>query len=186
MLTHYDADHAGGVAQFLRRIKVGLVLLPDVADEKGLRSEIEAAAMETGAEIMTVTELTNVDFSGGRITVYPSLSPENENNAGICVLATAEEYDMLITGDLNQSQELRLLSQYELPQVEVLVAGHHGSDSSTGLTLLKTVEPELVAVSAARDSPYGHPAAETLDRIERIGAEVVCTGETGDIVIRRR
>ena len=186
VLTHYDADHVGGVAQFLHRIKVGLVLLPNVADEKGFRQKIEAAAMETGAEIMTVTELTNVDFSGGRITVYPSLSPENENNAGICVLATAEEYDMLITGDLNQSQELRLLSQYELPQVEVLVAGHHGSDSSTGLTLLKTVEPELVAVSAARDNPYGHPAAETLARIERIGAEVVCTGETGDIVIRRR
>ena len=93
---------------------------------------------------------------------------------------------MLITGDLNQEAELRLLTKFELPKVEVLVAGHHGAANSTSGILLKTVEPELVAVSAAKDNPYGHPSEETLKRIAAVGAEVICTGQTGDIVFRRR
>lgn len=185
-LTHYDTDHAGGAAQFLRRIRTDLVLLPNVADGSGLRQEIEAAAWETGAQVLLITELVKVNFSGGSFTVYPALSPENEKNAGICILATVEEYDMLITGDLNQQAELRLLSRYRLPQVEVLVAGHHGAKNSTGLTLLKTVQPKLVIVSADKDNPYGHPAKETLDRVKLVGAEVIMTGQAGDIAIRRR
>lgn len=186
VVTHYDTDHAGGAAQFLRRIRVDLVLLPDVADENGIRGEIVTAARETGARVLLVTGKTKVDFSKGSITVYPSLSPKNENNAGICVLATAEEYDMLITGDLDQQAELHLLSRYEIPEVEVLVAGHHGAENSTGLTLLKTVRPQLVAVSAGKDNPNGHPAQETLERIRQVGAETVSTGEVGTIVLRRR
>lgn len=185
-VTHYDSDHAGGVPQFLRRIRTDLVLLPDVADDKGLRQEIEAAAMETGAQVMVVDDLISINFPNGSLTVYPSLSEKTENNAGICVLATAEEYDMLITGDLHHTEELRLLTQFDLPKVEVLVAGHHGAASSTSSILLKTVEPELVAVSAARDNAYGHPSEETLKRIKSVGAEVICTGQAGDIVIRRR
>ena len=142
--------------------------------------------METGAQIMVVSDLMKIDFPKGSLTFYPSLSRETENNAGICVLATAEEYDMLITGDLNHTEELHLLSAFDLPEVEVLVAGHHGAASSTSSLLLKTVNPELVAVSAAKDNPFGHPSEETLKRIKAVGAEVVCTGQVGDIVIRRR
>lgn len=185
-ITHYDSDHAGGVPQFLRRIRTDLVLLPDVADEKGLRQEIEAAAVETGAQVMEVTDLTSIDFPNGSLTIYPSLSKKTENNAGICVLATVEEYDMLITGDLNHTAELRLLTEFDIPKADVLVAGHHGAASSTSSILLKTVKPELVVVSAAKDNPFGHPSEETLKRIEAVGAEVICTGQAGDIVIRRR
>lgn len=185
-VTHYDADHAGGVPQFLRRIRTDLVLLPNVADEKNVQQEITTAAMETGAQVVVVSDLMKIDFPKGSLTFYPSLSRETENNAGICVLATAEEYDMLITGDLNHTEELHLLSAFDLPEVEVLVAGHHGAASSTSSLLLKTVNPELVAVSAAKDNPFGHPSEETLKRIEAVGAEVICTGQVGDIVIRRR
>lgn len=186
VLTHYDADHAGGAEQLLHRMSVGMVLLPDVLDETGMRAAIEKAAGEAGTQVIPISDLTNIAFSGGEMTIYPPLYEQNDNNGGICVLATAAEYDMLITGDLDQMAELRLLSHWDIPTVEVLAAGHHGAKTSTGETFLDVLNPQIVTISAGADNPYGHPAPETLDRIARSGASLIRTDEAGTIVLRRR
>ncbi len=185
ILTHYDKDHAGGAVQLLHRMDVGLVIIPNLPDGGGIRQAIEEKAAEEGTAVLEVATLTEIAFSDGKITVYPPLSDDLDDNAGICVLATAAEYDMLVTGDLDMLAELRLMSHYALPQVEVLVAGHHGAQTSTGETLLKRVCPKLVVISAGKDNPYGHPAKETLERITKTGAETVCTADAGTIVLRR-
>ncbi len=185
-LTHYDSDHAGGAEQLLHRVSVGMVLLPDVPDERGVRAAIEKAAEEAGSRVLAISSLTKMSFRGGEITVYPPCFREDENNGGICVLATAEEYDILITGDLDQMAELRLLSHWDLPEVEVLAAGHHGAKTSTGTTLLEVTHPQYVAISVGAGNPYGHPARETLERILHSGAEIIRTDEAGTIVLRRR
>ena len=64
------------------------------------------------------------------------------------------------------------------------MAGHHGADSSTSAALLELVNPETVAVSVGAENRYGHPAAETLERIAEIGAEVYRTDLQGTITIR--
>ena len=72
-----------------------------------------------------------------------------------------------------------------LPQVELLVAGHHGSAYSTGSELLQQVQPELVLLSVGAENRYGHPAQEVLDRIEAVGASYLRTDENSTIIIRR-
>ena len=73
---------------------------------------------------------------------------------------------------------------YELPDLEVFVAGHHGSKYSTSELLLEVLRPELVLISVGENS-YGHPADETINRILASGAEVRRTDEEGSIIIRR-
>lgn len=92
---------------------------------------------------------------------------------------------MLITGDLDQYAEMRLLSRWELPQVDLLVAGHHGAKDSTSQILLDTVQPVVVIVSVGENT-YGHPAEETLERIQDTGAEVLRTDEHGTIILKPR
>lgn len=184
ILTHYDADHAGGVTQLLHRVSVGMILLPDIRDGSGMRQSIEEAVGED-TKIMPISQLTELTFSGGKLTVFPPLDRVDDNNGGICVLATASECDMLITGDLDQLTEMRLLSHWKLPQVEVLVAGHHGAGTSTGKTLLETVQPKTVVISVGADNAYGHPVAETLERITKVGAKILRTDKEGTIVIRK-
>ncbi len=184
VLTHYDDDHAGGVVQLLHRVKVGVLLLPDVPDGTGMRSDIEAAAKTAGSRVLPVSSLTELTFSGGKLTVYPPLSRENDNNMGICVLATAEEYDILITGDLDRFAEMKLLGAYDIPKVDLLVAGHHGAKTSTCQTLLDAVRPAAVAISVGADNPYDHPAEEVLARIDETGAAIYRTDEMGTLVFR--
>jgi len=183
-LTHYDSDHANGTVQVLHTLDVGLLVMPDIPDESGLRRAVEEAAHESGTRVLPVSDLTKITVSDGEFTVYPPVSKENDNNSGISILASALEYDILITGDLDAFMEMRLLSRWELPEVEILVAGHHGAANSTSSVLLETVNPKVVVVSAGEDNPYGHPATETLDRIAQAGAAVFRTDEDGAILLR--
>ena len=79
--------------------------------------------------------------------------------------------------------EMRLMSVWDLPDVDLMVAGHHGAKSSTSQVLLDKVRPETVVISVGADNRYGHPNQETLSRLQSIGAEVCRTDILGDIII---
>ena len=178
ILTHYDADHSGGALHFLNRVQVGSLFLPEMEDKSGVREALEASDLAC----VPVADVVKIAFSGGEITLYPPVLKENDNNGGVCVLARVAEYDILITGDLDQFGEMRLMSRYTLPDVDLLMAGHHGSREATSQILLDTVKPETVVISVGENS-YGHPAPETLQRIETVGASLLRTDELGSIVI---
>ena len=78
-----------------------------------------------------------------------------------------------------------LLHAGKIPEVDVLVAGHHGSKNSTCEDLLAAARPQTVCISVGQDNLYGHPAAETLQRLESFGCTVYRTDRDGTITIRR-
>lgn len=92
---------------------------------------------------------------------------------------------MLVTGDCDMRSEQALLEQYSLPQVELLVAGHHGAAESTSQALLRWVQPETVVISVGAENHYGHPDQETLARIEAAGGAVFRTDQDGTLFFRR-
>ena len=184
VVTHYDADHAGGVAQLLERQRVECLFLPDSGDETGLKNEILSKAKERGCAVYLVREDLSVRFPGGELQIFAPLSDKSSNDSGISVLASAGEYDMLITGDMTEKTEQLLLEREDIPQTELLVAGHHGAAGSTGYALLSRLRPQTVLISVGEDNFYGHPSPQTLARIEAAGAAVYRTDQCGTITIR--
>ena len=78
-----------------------------------------------------------------------------------------------------------LMRKTELPDVDVLIAGHHGSKYSTSEELLSAVTPETVIISAGECKSYGHPAPELLQRLKKFGCTVYRTDLHGTIIYRR-
>lgn len=76
------------------------------------------------------------------------------------------------------------MNRHDLPQVDVLVAGHHGSKHSTSEQLLQAVRPSYALISVGEDNYYGHPAPETLERLKQYGCIIICTAENGTILYR--
>ena len=186
ILTHLDADHCNGAAQLLSRIRVDTLYLPltAIGEDGAMLRGIREAAREAGTQIKFVREDTEFLAKDGCITILGPDLRESGNNGGLCVLASHEKYDILITGDLSQNAEYRLLSRYDLQDVELLVAGHHGAATSTSDALLQRTGASSVVISVGRDNSYGHPAADTLARIQNTGAAIYRTDELGTIVIR--
>ena len=182
-LTHFHADHAQGVPRLLERLDVGLILLPDVEPDNPLRVEILAQAAEKGVEVRFVREDTAVELGNSVLTLYAPLGGGGGNEEGLSVLASRGEFDVLLTGDMNAAVERRLLKYGNLPDIEVLVAGHHGSAGSTSEELLLAVRPEYAVIPVGRNS-YGHPADETLERLAAAGCGIYRTDLMGTVTIR--
>ncbi len=181
ILTHYDADHAAGAELLLTRIRTEAVYLPEIDEDNPLRQRIAALYPE---RTDWITEETTLEGENFRLSLYPGQSSGNDNESCMCVLFQTENCDILITGDRNSSGEQYLLEQADLPELELLVAGHHGAASSTGLPLLAATRPKCVAISVAEDNTYGHPHADVLRRLALFGCEVYRTDERGTIVFR--
>ena len=185
ILTHLDDDHYNGVAQLFWRLEIDRVFLPEsTTDSEHLAQLLELAAAE-GAEVTFVTE-TLVFLAGeSAMTLYPPLSGGTSNEEGLFVLSSCGEFDTLITGDADSFVEKMLVKYYPIPDLELLLVGHHGSRHSTSAELLDVLRPELAIISVGYNS-YGHPADETLARLISSGTQVRRTDVDGPITITLR
>ena len=185
ILTHYHDDHANGVVQLLRRLPADMLFVPDVERDNSLRQEILSLAEELGVAVRFVKSDTTIDFSGGeRLVIYPPLYVQSDaNEQGLSVLASTGTQDILITGDMGGLTERMLLQYAELPDTELLVAGHHGSKHSTTEELLNAITPEVCIISAGEHNRYGHPADEVLARLSEAGTEIYRTDKSGTVTV---
>ena len=67
-------------------------------------------------------------------------------------------------GDASIKSEDYILKKYNLPKIDILKVGHHGSDTSTSISLIKTIKPKICLISVGKDNKYGHPKKEVLNK----------------------
>ncbi len=173
ILTHYDRDHSGGVEYLLSRIPADAVFLPSQ----------EVPVTLNGTQVVVQEDL-DIQWGDNMLTVFAPVLSMSSNESGLSVLFSGENCDILITGDMSTLGETLLLHEKQIPDLTALVAGHHGSKSSTGETLLEATTPEYVFISVG-DNPYGHPHPAVLERLERFGCRVCRTDHSGTIIFRR-
>ena len=182
VLTHYDGDHAGALPYLLSRIPADTIFLPEHAEENEIQNTILEAAGNAG---LLVQQDINLSWDQTTLTVFAPVFQSNDNESGLRVLFCAENCDILITGDLGITGENKLFLEKEIPNLTVLIAGHHGSPYSTGEGLLAVTKPQYVFISVGADNPYGHPNQTVLERLAQYNCIVYRTDQDGTIVFRR-
>ena len=182
LLTHYDEDHAGGVEAFLSRIRVKKLYLPELEDVSGIRAALTETCKDS---IVWVAPDTKTVIPEGNISIFSPSAGKSDNESSLCVLFQPENCDILITGDRSKAGERALLEQVQLPKLDILVAGHHGSNTATSLELLMTTQPAAAVISVAENNLYGHPRPEVLDRLSRFDCQIYRTDLQGTIIFRR-
>jgi competence protein ComEC len=189
--THGDADHAGGIADLLRPDSVDTLFVPPRdEDPPPLLAALVARAASAGTPVVALSGAPR-RLLRGRVTVrspWPrGRAPHGsaENDLSLVTRWRAGRIGALLTGDLGTAGEEALLagSPRGALAAEVLLAGHHGSRTSTGTALLDAVLPRLVIVSCGARNPYGHPAPETLARVRAHGAALLRTDRDGTITL---
>ena len=181
ILTHYDRDHTGGVPYLLTRIHCDTLFVPGAEDENNVLEIVEPLL---DGDTIYVDQDLMITYGDTQLRIFGPVTTDSGNDSCLAVLFQSANCDILITGARSATGEWVLTKTVELPELEVLVAGHHGSKHSTGAVLLEATKPKIVVISVGKNS-YGHPAPELLARLENVGALVYRTDIHGNITLRR-
>lgn len=179
-VTHYHADHTNGLPELFDRVKIRRLYLPEMEDEYGVRDKLIALAQ--GTEVIFVTQQQSIPLGECSLTVFPPVGSGDPNEQGLTSLCSSGSFDLLITGDMSGQTELELARRYPLPDVEVLLVGHHGSKYSSQQEFLSAISPEAAIISVG-DNSYGHPTDAAMSRLKAVGAEIYRTDEQGCITV---
>jgi len=182
ILTHLHSDHANGVSSLISLVDTRAIAMPVDAKQSEYYDEIVALAQTNGIELYYIAEDTLISFDDVQYTLFAPLGKTDVNENGIIVLGDYGDFEYLVTGDVNTGTENILCLTRELPDIELLIAGHHGSKYSCGDMLLEKSSTDNVIISVGYNS-YGHPSSETIARIENAGAALYRTDTQGSITI---
>lgn len=168
VISHADNDHRGGFDSLARLIEVDRVLMSAPAP---LAAGIEPCARGQS------WQWDGVHFD----MLYPPAGEAYQGNDSSCVLRIrAGEAVALLSGDIERGAEAALLSlEGEALASQLLIAPHHGSQTSSTLPFLAAVQPRFVVVSAGYRSQFGHPAPQVAQRYEAQGIRVWNTALSG-------
>jgi competence protein ComEC len=180
VVTHEQADHAGGIEDLLGRLPVRRLLYARLS--RRLRAEAEAA----GAAPARIAGGGAIGSGSLRLEVLwppPELLDEplagvDPNAQALVILARWRRFSMLLTADAEAGEV-----PIDPGPVDVLKIAHHGSEDAGLDDLLDRASPRLAVISVGADNPYGHPAPGTLAALAEHGVQTLRTDRRGTIVL---
>ena len=107
---------------------------------------------------------------------------DNENDNSNVIYTELNGYKFMFMGDASITTEKEILDKYDLPNVDVLKVGHHGSKTSSGKKFIDEINPKYSIVSVGKNNRYGHPNKEVLDNLK--DSKVYRTDQDGSIMFK--
>lgn len=180
--THPDADHIGGMDVVLYKFDCQTVMMPDVVNDTATyRDVLDTMKTKGYRNTVPVAGRSYTLGDAGFTIAGPTKSYEDTNNNSIVIRLTHGDNSFLFTGDMEEEAESDILSGKGSVKADVLKVGHHGSRSSSSEAFLEAVAPSYAVISCGEDNSYGHPHAQTLNTLRRMGVQVFRTDEQGTV-----
>ena len=173
IISHGDNDHIGGAASLIRGMPVEKVLT-SVPQQLSAYAPIECVAGQAWSwDEVKFTMLA---------PQQPAFSSDNDNS---CVLKIQSVHGaVLLTGDIEAAAESRLVETYGAAlKAEVLVAPHHGSNTSSTVEFLQSIQPEYVLIPAGYKNQFGHPHKAVIARYRQVNAHWLNNADSGAIFV---
>jgi beta-lactamase superfamily II metal-dependent hydrolase len=172
VVTHPHADHYGDLEALLTTYHVTV----DTVYYDGLKMPY----IPEGAKSLHMGDTIELGDQQFRV-LWPDTDTYTDKNDNSLVIKTSYgEVDFLFTGDATAKSELGMIAYNVIGDVDVLKVGHHGSKWSSSKAFLGVTSPGISVIEVG-DNDYGHPAEETLQRLDEYGS--VYTTMNGTITV---
>lgn len=155
ILTHADFDHSGGYDRLKDMVKIKQV----IKDSK---------------------DKVNVEYPF--YLLLQERMAKDENDSSIISYFTYDHLNYLFMGDASKEIEKQLMDTYDL-KADVIKVGHHGSNTSSDVAFLDSLDCKIALISAGYKNKYDHPSTETLKTLDHLIIHTFCTSTDGSIAI---
>lgn len=180
--THPHTDHIGALASVIKKYDIGSIYMPKKESNSKTFVNLLNTIKEKNLKIHTAKAGVNIINSDNLKVdiIAPNKEYSDANNNSAVVKITYINRCFLFMGDAEVESEKNITDSVKCDVVKI---GHHGSDTSSGISFVKSTNAKYAVVSVGKGNIYKHPYEFILKRWEENGAEVLRTDELGDIVI---
>lgn len=183
--THEHADHIGQLDDVLESFHVEEVWLPGNEHTSQTYERVLNQIHEQEIVYHEPRSGETYDIEDVVLEVFnPTHLSGNYNDDSIVIKATYGNISFMLTGDAEKRAESDMLEGGGDLQATILKAGHHGSNTSSNETFVKSVNPKVAILSYGKGNSYFHPHKKTLDTFKNLDIDMYGTASHGTIIIR--
>jgi len=193
VLTHFHADHVGGVSSVIKDRDIGEVWISNnLQPEQSSKSVINSL---NGIRTRTVKAGDNFAFPANAVEIkvlwpdarqqdFQSLPGDGSkiNNSSIALVIKSKGLSLFTAGDIEPPVQEIISNSGQLTQVDVLKVSHHGS-SYQYLPMLDLLKPKVALISVGADNRYGHPSSDLITQLEKRKISVWRTDRSGGLAL---
>lgn len=181
--THPDADHIGGLDAVVDAFDIGYIYMPKVSSNTKTFESLLTSIANKNLKVSTAK--AGIDIKLDEQLTVKMLAPVNtyndKNNMSAVIKVTFGSNSFLFTGDAEAESEQDMVSSGTDLKADVLLVGHHGSNSSTSQSFLNAVNPKYAVIQVG-DNNYGHPTDRILKRLTDKKIKIYRNDKQGNII----
>ena len=179
MSPHGDFDHMGEAINLVNNFKVEKVIF-----NRGSYNDLEKELIKVldKKKIKYYSCIKELKIDNNKLYFLQTKEYDNENDNSNVICTELDGYKFTFMGDASTTTEKEILDKYNLPNIDVLKVGHHGSRTSSSKDFINEVNPKYSIISVGKKNRYGHLNKEVLNNLEK--SKIYRTDEDGSIMFK--
>jgi competence protein ComEC len=191
VLSHFHADHVGGLDAVVGRVPVAAAYVTPVRDPPADAERVLTALATEGIPAYAVTAGDQLVWGdAGQVraeVVWPPAARAARGglgaNSGSVVLdLTASGVRMLFTGDIEPEAARGVRRELAGERFDVLKVAHHGS-AAQDEPLVTGLGARVALIGVGADNSFGHPSRTALGMLAETGTAVLRTDQDGSYAL---
>ena len=179
MSPHGDFDHMGEAINLVENFKVEKVIF-NCGSYNELEKEVIKILNKKKIKYYSCIKELNIDKNN--LYFLQTKEYDNENDNSNVIYTELNGYKFMLMGDASSTTEKEIMSIYNLPDIDVLKVGHHGSRTSSSEEFINVIDPKYSIISVGKNNRYGHPNKEVLNNLEK--SKIYRTDQDGSIMFK--
>ena len=179
IISHGDYDHMGEAINLVNNFKVEKVIF-NCGPYNDLENELIKVLYKKKIDYYSCISELNIDKN--KLYFLQTKDYDNENDNSNVIYTELNGYKFMFMGDASVITEKEIIDKYNLPDIDVLKVGHHGSKTSSGEEFIEEINPRYSIISVGKNNRYGHPNKEVLDNLNN--SKIYRTDEDGSIMFK--
>lgn len=179
VLTHGDYDHMGEAINLVENFKVEKVIF-NCGPYNDLEQELIKVLDKKKIKYYSCIKELNID--NNKLYFLQTKEYDNENDNSNVIYSELNVYKFMFMGDASVTTEKEIMNKYNLPDIDVLKVGHHGSKTSSSKGFINVINPKYSIISVGKNNRYGHPNKEVLENLEN--SKIYRTDLDGSIMFK--
>ena len=178
-LTHGDYDHMGESIDLVENFKVEKVIF-NCGEYNDLEKELIKVLDKKKIPYYSCIKELNIDKN--KLYFLQTKEFDNENDNSNVIYTELNGYKFMFMGDASNTIEYEILNEYNLPDIDVLKVGHHGSKTSSSEEFINEINPKYSIISVGKNNRYGHPNSNVLENLDN--SKIYRTDQDGSIMFK--